>query len=344
MSPALQWSDADHRLKFVFGEHCLLSAWFRAVELTTPAMRLGDTLERSASSAVPLLERHGAVAIPSHPISAAPPWLKITRDYLRYVPATSVHYFIEPMGSFEQYLNRRPRRYRHELLRKLRRFAENGAAIDLRTYRSAPEAAAFYPIARGISGGTYQHRLLDVGLPQTAAFAAEVIAQAEHGQARGYLLFREGTPIAYAYGTIDEDCLRFRFIGYDPAFGDLSPGIVLICEALRSAIGEGRFTLIDFGPGEAQYKRAFATGSLQCATVFMFRRTMRHFLIVVMHRACLAASDGCALALRRLGIKDRIKRHFRSRPANRRQPALPSLALWVSSASSVYTAGAVTIA
>ena len=339
----LEWSKSAHRLKFIFGEYCLFSISFRAVELATPVTRLGDCLDRSAAAALPFLGRYGAVAIPSHPISAAPGRLKMSRGLLRYVSEITVHYFVEPGGSFDEYFSQRPRRYRHELLRKLRRFAD-AAEIDLRVYRSPDESKAFYPIALAISGKTYQRRLLDVGLPEAAGFKAELSARAGCGASRGYLLFHRETAIAYAYATVAGDHLRFRWIGYDPAYGALSPGTILICEALRSAIGECRFSLIDFGAGEAQYKRVFATASLRSATVFLFRPTVRNFLIVAAHRCCVAASDGCVFVLTRLGIKERVKRRLRISRSERRRHGSANLALWASSAGTVYAAaGAVAV-
>jgi len=313
-----EWTDAFHRLKFVFGEYCFYSAWFEAVELATHVTRFEGCLDATAAAVAPLLQRHGAVAIPSHPISAKPIRLKITRDYLRYVPAATIYYFIEPGTSPTEYLGRMPRKNRHELLRKLRRFTErSGGEIDLRCYRSPAEAKVFYPLACGVSRKTYQRNLLDVGLPETTEFKAQLRGEAEHGAMRGYLLFFEGTAVAYAYGAVCGDCLRFRWIGYDPAFGDLSPGIVLLHQALASAIAEARFALIDFGSGEAQYKRIFATGSVRSATVFLFRPTLRHLATVAAHCACTATSDGCSVLLGRFGFKERVKRYFRARSGMR---------------------------
>src|SRR5271166_1701115 len=104
----------------------------------------------------------------------------------------------------------------------------------------------------------------------------------ERDAVRGYLLFIGGAAVAYAYGTVCGDCLRFRNIGFDPAFADLSPGIVLTYRALGEAIGEARFSLIDFGSGEAQYKTVAA------------------------HYACAATPDGCSVLLARLGFKERV--------------------------------------
>jgi hypothetical protein len=129
-----EWTDGFHPLKFVFGEYCFYSAWFEAVELATHVTRFEGCLDETSAAVTPLLRRHGAVAIPSHPIFAAPLRLKITRDYLRYVPAATINYFIEPGASPSEHLGRMPRKYRHELLRKQRRFTErSGGEVELRS-------------------------------------------------------------------------------------------------------------------------------------------------------------------------------------------------------------------
>ena len=198
MTVPQEWTDAFHRLKFVFGEYCFYSVWFEAVEVATHVTGFEGCLDATAAAVTPLLRHHGAVAIPSHPISAAPLRLKITRDYLRYVPAATIHYFIEPGASPSEYLGRMPRKYRHELLRKQRRFTErSGGEVELRSYRTPGEAETFYPLACSVSRKTYQRNLLDVGLPETAAFEAELRAQAERDAVRGDLLFIGGTAVAY---------------------------------------------------------------------------------------------------------------------------------------------------
>jgi CelD/BcsL family acetyltransferase involved in cellulose biosynthesis len=311
-----EWDESFHRLKFVFGEYCFYTARFEAAELTTHVSRLNISLKEITASAVPLLERYGAVAIPAHPICADPEWLMITRNYLRYVPTVTDYYFIDSDMSFDEYVRRMPRKARHELRRKLRRFVtHSGGKVDLRTYRTLPEAQMFVGFAWAVSRKTYQHRLLDVGLPDSAQFRAELLERASRDAMRGYVLFHQDTAIAYAYSTAKGDCLQFHSIGYDPSWRDLSPGIVLMYEALHSAMGERRFAIIDFGFGEARYKREFATGSLRCATTFFFRRTTRHLATILAHRACIVTSDCFATLANRLGIKTRLKQYFRTRTA-----------------------------
>jgi len=210
------------------------------------------------------------------------------------------------------------RHHRHEIQRKLRRYLQaSGEAIEFRRYSTPQEARKFYALARPLSAKTYQDRLLARGLPDADAFRAELDEHAARGTMRGYLLFHREQPIAFGYCTAVGDCLRFAFTGYDPALAAWSPGIVLVHEMVRSLAGEGRFAVLDFGSGEAQYKRLFATASQLCATVFFFQPTLGHLIKVLAHRCCIAGSDRCAAAAARLGIKARLKRLVRARTAAR---------------------------
>jgi GNAT acetyltransferase-like protein len=314
MSPALEWVPARRSLMFTFGGYCFREAWFEGLELLTHITQIKTSLDETTATIVPLLQRHAAIFVPSHPVDTRVPPLKLTRQFVRYTLETANHYFIEFDGSFDQYLRRLPRPHRHEIQRKLRRYLDaSGGTIEWQRYSTPDEAAHFYELARALSVKTYQHRLLGLGLPDTAAFRAELREHAERGTLRGYLLFDRREPIAFGYGAGLGQCLRFVFTGYDPAFAARSPGVVLVHEMVRSVADEGRFTVIDFGAGEAQYKRLFATTFRLCATTSFFRPTPAHAAIILAHRACIAASDGCAATARWLGVKDRLKRLLRAR-------------------------------
>ncbi len=314
MTSCCEWEESAHRIKYIFGEYCFFSTTFRALELTTHPTRLTEPLEVTISHAQPLLNQHRVLALPAYPISRAPKRVIIARDYIRYVPARTTYHFTELGPSYDVFMKQLEHKHRHDLRRKLRRFAaESDSRIDVRVYRTAAEAAAFYPLASDISQRTYQHRLLSAGLPQTGSFEAEMCERANAGTMRGYLLYIRDRPIAYAYATTAGDFLRFRHIGYERDFARLSPGIVLIHEALRSAIDEKRFVLVDFGAGEAQYKRSLATGSLECATVFVFRDKVGPLAMALTHQACVGFSDACVSVLDRAGVKERVKNYLRNR-------------------------------
>jgi CelD/BcsL family acetyltransferase involved in cellulose biosynthesis len=317
---ALEWAPARRNLRFAFAGYRFHETWFEGLELLTPITQIKASFDETTAAIVPLLQRHAAIFVPSHPVSTQVPPLKLTRELIRYTLETANQYYIELDGSFDQYLRRLPRARRHEIQRKLRRYLDaSGGVIDLRCYSTPEEAPLFYELARRLSAKTYQDRLLGLGLPDTETFRAELTVHAERGTLRGYLLFHRDEPIAFGYCAGLGQWLRFVFTGYDAAFAARSPGVALVHEMVRSVASEGRFTVLDFGPGEAQYKRLFATTSRLCATTFFFRPNSAHLAIVLAHRACIAVSDGCAGVAQRLGVKERLKRVLRAQASS---PAL----------------------
>lgn len=298
---------------FTFGGYCFYETWFQGVELLTHVTQIRTSLDETTAALLPLLQHNTAIIIPSHPVAKPPLRIELTHRFIRYAPAADNHYYVELAPNFEDYLRRLQQRHRHEVRRKLRRYLQaTDGVIEFLCYSTPEEARVFYPVARDLSAKTYQDRLLRVGLPDTEAFRAEFHEHAQRGTMRGYLLFHHGRPIAFGYCAAIGNCLRFVFTGYDPAFAAWSPGIVLIHEMLRSVVGERRFALLDFGSGEAQYKRLFATGSTLCATVLFFHPSLGNLLKVAAHRSCIAASDTCAAAAARLGLKERVRRLLRT--------------------------------
>lgn len=178
---------------------------------------------------------------------------------------------------------------RSALKRKARKLAQaNGGAIDIRSYRTPDELAAFHALARQVAATTYQERLLDAGLPDTPAFVTAMLARAARGQARGWLLFLDARPVAYLYCPLTDGCVRYDFVGHDPAVADLSPGAVLHWHAMRDLFADPDARLFDFTEGEGQHKRQFASGGTRCVDILLLRPTPANRLTL----SALAMFDG----------------------------------------------------
>ena len=197
---------------------------------------------------------------------------------------------------------------RSALKRKARKLAAaSGGTLDVRSYATADEIAAFHPVARQVSRLTYQERLLGAGLP---ADAEALVRLAAAGRVRAWLLYLGGEAIAYLCCTADGATLRYDHVGHDPARADLSPGAVLQGEALRDLLTERRFARFDFTEGEGQHKRTLATGSTECVDLLLLRPTAGNRAVL----AALAGFDAAvALAKRESGhpLLARIARRVR---------------------------------
>lgn len=200
---------------------------------------------------------------------------------------------------------------RQGLRRKARRFAEQGGGeIDVRCYRSAPEMAEFFTIARQISALSYQERLLSAGLPADALPHMQALAARD--SVRGFLLFLAGRPAAYLYTPAQGDVLLYAHLGYDPALADHSPGSVLQLEAFRLLMAERRFAWFDFTEGTGQHKQSFASGAIASVDMLLLRPTIANRVRL----DALGAFDGAVAiakrAVERMGIEG-VRRRLRGR-------------------------------
>jgi CelD/BcsL family acetyltransferase involved in cellulose biosynthesis len=181
---------------------------------------------------------------------------------------------------------------RSGLTRKAKKLlAASGGVLDIRAYRTLAEMAVFHPLARAVSATTYQERLLGSGLPEDLAHFATSIRE---DRLRAWLLFLDGTPVAYLCCIADGQSLRYDHVGHDPAHDDLSPGAVLQAEAVR-ALFVDRFARFDFTEGEGQHKRQFATEGTACVDLLLLRPTLANRAVI----AALGAFDGAIARAKR---------------------------------------------
>jgi hypothetical protein len=309
----LRWNSATQRLRFTFGEFRLFSWKF-------PALVCAEHFTTLAADPAGILlpfDRLGAgldaIVIPSCPLASELP--AVTRDTraMRYVPWQFEHYCIElRAASLNDYLAGLNGKTRHEHLRKLRRFQQLSGTTVCREYRTPAEMEEYLRVAGELARKTYQSRLLGAGLPDTAEFRRATLYDAGRGLVRGYLLFHEQKPIAYGHCCGDGDVLYYEHTGYDAEYANSAPGVALLHHILERAFEERRFRLLDFGHGNAQWKRSYATASAHCASVYYFRPTIGNAIRIAAHRHATAFSDSTVNLLERLGLKARLKRLFRS--------------------------------
>lgn len=164
---------------------------------------------------------------------------------------------------------------RSGLKRKAKKLAAaNGGTLDVERF-AAPEALErFHAQARALSAKTYQERLMDAGLPDSAAFRQEMLARGAADCVRAWLLRVRGEPVAYLYCPAVGDTLIYDRLGHDPAWAEHSPGAVLQVEALRDLMDERRFAWFDFTEGEGRHKRQFASGGAECVDLLLLRPTL----------------------------------------------------------------------
>jgi CelD/BcsL family acetyltransferase involved in cellulose biosynthesis len=223
-------------------------------------------------------------------------------------------FFVDLTGSFEDYLQKFSSKSRYTLKRSVRKLlSDDKTPVPWQQFTTPEEMDRFYTLAMDVSRKTYQHRLLDVGLPDGDDFRRKM-AQSAAGRVRGYILYHEHKPIAYVYCPITEErVLLCAHVGYDPEFSSSSPGTALQYLILESLFKEARFSMFDFTEGEGQLKKFFATASRKCADVFYFRPRLRILLCLAMHSALYYVSRSITRFLALNRVKNLVRRFIRSK-------------------------------
>lgn len=298
------WEKRNVPLSFRLGE----------VTLAKPTIRLlVNTLHFTElkSPALPELPAgvRGAL-IPSFPVEARKPRLRLREGRLRYVFSQYERFFVDLEQTPDDYLAAFSSKSRSTLKRKVKKFAKLcGGEIDWREYGTPEEMEDYYRMARSVSEKTYQERLLDVGLPAGEGFREEMQRLAERGEVRGYLLFHEEKPVAYFYTPVRDGIVRYEYLGYDPEYGKHSPGVVLQWLLLEKLFVDEKARLFDFLEGETQHKSFFSTGSRLCADLYYFKPSS--FALVFSHMTVERLSAGIGFVLEKLGIKSAIRKLIR---------------------------------
>lgn len=231
-----------------------------------------------------------------------------------YSPAVFPLHCVDLTGSLEEYLAKFSSSSRKHLRRDLSKFEELTGTKDVfREYRQPDEMADYHETARAVSKVTFQERLLGVGLPETPDFLEQLREQARQDSVRGYVLFDKNRPVAFAHCSARGRHLSYEIVGYDPAYRDYSPGRILLYLLIMNLFRDRRFSLLDFGGGQAFYKGFFATHSQNCADVYYFRTTLPNAIFIALHFGLAATSRAATVVASKLGIKDKLKRWTRQK-------------------------------
>ncbi|HXH16723.1 MAG TPA: GNAT family N-acetyltransferase [Sphingomonas sp.] len=290
-------------LKFQIGARTLATIALRLVRVS---FSLDAVLVATPPVLPPLADDADGYLVTSLPAAML---ARIDRpDLLAFVRQRYVRYDVDLAAGEVAWLAGLSGSARSGIKRKAKKLAAaNGGTLDVRRYHTADGFAAFYPLARAVSATTYQEKLLGSGLPEDVAAVRRLRALAVDDRLRAWLLFLDGTAIAYLCCTSEGESLRYDHVGHDPAYNDLSPGAVLQVEALRELFAEGRFARFDFTEGEGQHKRQFSTAGASCVDLLLLRPTLANRAIV----AALQTFDAAMASAKRAATHPLLRRFAR---------------------------------
>jgi CelD/BcsL family acetyltransferase involved in cellulose biosynthesis len=191
-----------------------------------------------------------------------------------------------------------------------------GDRLSIRRFQDVADLEVYLRDAESVAARTYQ-RSLGVGFLDDERQRARARMLMEHGWFRSYVLYLDGRPVAFEQG----EAYGSRFVsvraGYDPAHGQHRIGAYLLVKAIEDLVRDARFSIFDFGLGDAEYKRKLAHRSIEEGDLAVFARRARPIRINIARTGLQGVSSGVTASLRKVALLDASKQWWR-RHATRR--------------------------
>lgn len=163
-------------------------------------------------------------------------------------------------GPYAHYLESIPGKLRHEIRRKARRLEREVGGFSVRVAGGTAledDLERFYSMHRSSDGP--KGKFLHEGM--ASFFTGLARSFRERGWLRLAFLEAEGRPLAGLFGFVHGGTWSVYNSAFDHAFRAVSPGMVLVAEAIHLAAEEGCDTF-DFLRGTEEYKYRFGAADL----------------------------------------------------------------------------------
>ena len=195
-----------------------------------------------------------------------------TRPHLRTGDAVSPVLISD--GTWSEFWSSRTQRFRKTVRNVINRLERLGQ-VSVEDLGSSATPTQCLDIFRRVAQRSWKANLPVSILrnPSVARFFEELTQTLRaRAQLRFWVLSIDGEPVATEYHVQDGDAVYALRSDFDERLRDASPGAYLNYAITRSYFDEG-VRRYEMGPGDAEYKRRWATEETQLDTVWVFNRT-----------------------------------------------------------------------
>jgi CelD/BcsL family acetyltransferase involved in cellulose biosynthesis len=199
------------------------------------------------------------------------------------------------------------KRYAKKLEREL------GDRLALQIVRDPAESERLFRDTGAVAAKTYQHGL-GVAFAQDEGQRRLTRALMERGLFRAYVLSVDDEPVAFWHGRRYRGVFATGVPGFDPAWAELRVGNYVLLRLIADLCADPEVRTLDYGFGDAEYKRRFGTRRREERDVLLYARSLRGVRVRAA-RGGLAAATSAGRRLLRGDRLARLKRGWRDRLA-----------------------------
>lgn len=223
------------------------------------------------------------------------------------------HLFHVFRESYEVFFQEKTSKYKNQLRKKEKIFlAKFGSSYLLKEYRKVDDIQQFFDIASIINKKTYQNKLFGETVDNTPETIRSYSMLAYQGTFRSFILWHNEIPLCFILGFQGKDGkFLHQKTGFDPEWREYSPGIYCNILMLKRLYDIDRPVLLDFGSGDADYKRLFSNKSGMSTSPVLIPRSVENYFRYLIYTVSVTCNEMLVDILEKFGVKDTIKRLLR---------------------------------
>lgn len=206
-----------------------------------------------------------------------------------------------------QYWSKFSSKTRYKFRRRQKRIGETRLVRVTRVDQSVE----FLQYAQEVSLNSWQTQRFGLRVKNDDSQTQLLTTLALHGALRCYLLFHRETPLAFVMGHQFHGCYDYEEVGYDRRYAEHSPGQVLLLKVLEDLFEHDQPEWLDFGGGDADYKRLFANHTARSGNVWLMPTGCRSLATIGYLTCCRALNRGARQLLSQSGLMRRLRQWSR---------------------------------
>ena len=242
----------------------------------------------------------------------------LTRDYF---PGQIQHWKLRLPPTYEELYRRLSSNTKHNLKRYSKRLREAfGNQLAIKSFRDIGDLKWVLEDTEAVAARSY-HRGLGVGFVYNEETRSTMTLAANRGWLRAYILYVADKPCAFWNGTLYGRTFFTSTTAYDPDIRDYRPGTFLLQKMLQDLCADKVADEVDFGFGDAQYKRDWCEHEQEQMSFYLFAPTFKGVYVNCLRTPLLGTANGARQILAKTGALQKVKRAWRDRLAKKAKPS-----------------------
>jgi hypothetical protein len=250
---------------------------------------------------------HVRVDSPLHRIASSGPGF-VYRDHFAHA---NPHLKLTLPSTFEEFIRQRSENTRSYIRRYGTRLKKKyGEGCRITCFQTPEEIDRAMNDVETIAAQSY-HRGLGVGFLHTPETRDKWLLAAERQWLRVYVLYLDEVPRAFWTGYLYQRNFYIEYTAFDPQFRDERPGMFLLLQMIEEFCAKEEVDAVDFGFGDADYKRKFATEDWEEALIYLYPPTLKGAWLNMSRTLTMGISQISKEALERMGVQGWLKTKWR---------------------------------